>query len=83
MTIIDTENMQIVNGLVLDFESSLYICKFLARMVYNYTKTSQFFKENIFRSVLTTTVRQFVEQDVLKHGCLLELKDALTQLTES
>ena len=61
MTIIDTENMQIVNGLVLDFESSLYICKFLARMVYNYTKTSQFFKENIFRSVLTTTVRQFVE----------------------
>ena len=36
LAILDTENMQLVNGQILDHASSLYICKFLARVVYNY-----------------------------------------------
>ena len=62
-------------------EGIIFICKFLARLVYNYTRISETFKGDLYLKVLTTTLRQFAEEDSLKHGCLLELRDTLSQVS--
>ena len=70
-----------MNGYIHSPEGVLFTCRFLARLVYNYTKIADTFKDYLYSKILTTTLRQFANEDSQKYGCLLELRDALTTLS--
>ena len=73
------------NGFVLSLEHSLFLCKFLAALTNNAKKisaTPDKLDEKTYISALTNTMQQFVFDDCLKYGCLIELKNGLDLVFE-
>ena len=48
-----------MNGYIHSPEGVLFICRFLARLVYNYTNIADTFKDDLYSKILTTTLRSF------------------------
>ena len=72
-----------VNGYIHSPDGVLFTCRFLARLVYNYSAITDTFKEDLYGKILTTTLRSFALEDSQKYGCLLELRCALSEVSDS
>ena len=71
------------NGYIHSPDGVMFTCKFLARLVYNYTAVTDTFKEDVYSKILTTTLRSFALEDSQKYGCLLELRNALSEVSQN
>ena len=67
---------------MLSLEHSLFLCRFLAALTNNAKKISATLDEKTYISALTNTMQQFVFDDCLKYGCLIELKNGLDLVFE-
>ena len=45
-------------------QEAIFLCKFLAKIVLDYGKIQKQFVDDIFIKVLTTTMLQFVQEDI-------------------
>ena len=53
-------------------------------LIINYEKVSnKVFNSELYQKVLTTTIAEFVKEDIKSHSCLLVLKGALSEVSDN
>ena len=73
------------DGAILGNGGAVFLCKFAATLIMKYKKRASGFKlnEDVYRNVLTDTLVELALEDVLCHGRMLVMLDALCDLTSN